>query len=149
MARRPSEPPTYFLVALLSIAALHFLLPLARVLSFPGNLLGMVPLILGTYIELAADAAIKGKKTTVKPFENPSFLITRGVYRFSRNPMYLGMTLILLGIAMLIGSATPYIVVVLFPVVMQRRFIRHEERALREVFGEEWDAYARRTRPWL
>ena len=63
----------------------------------------MVPLALGIALNLAADNSFKRYKTTVKPVENSTVLITAGVFRLSRHPMYLGFVLILVGITLLMG----------------------------------------------
>jgi protein-S-isoprenylcysteine O-methyltransferase Ste14 len=89
------------------------------------------------------------KKTTVKPLEESTALITDGVFRFSRHPMYLGFVFILLGIASLMGSLTPYVIVIGFAVFMQIVFIRFEEKKLEETFGEAWLRYKRNVRLWI
>jgi protein-S-isoprenylcysteine O-methyltransferase Ste14 len=76
-------------------------------------------------------------------------LLTTGPFRVSRNPMYLGMAAALLGVAVTLGSATPFLVAPVFGVLLARRFIRPEEAALASRFGAAWTAYARRTRRWL
>jgi protein-S-isoprenylcysteine O-methyltransferase Ste14 len=65
-----------------------------------------------------ADAVFKREQTTVKPFEKSTALVVTGVFQISRHPMYLGMVLILLGIAILMGTLTPLIVVVIFGILM-------------------------------
>lgn len=67
----------------------------------------MFPLIFGVALNISADRMFKQHKTTVKPFEESTSLVTDGVFRFSRNPMYLGMVLILSGVVLLAGSTTP------------------------------------------
>jgi len=71
------------------------------------------------------------------------------VFRLSRNPMYLGMVLILVGAAMLLGALTPFLVAAGFAAIIETRFIPAEERMLAETFGDAWTAYRNRTRRWL
>ena len=93
--------PTHFvLLSILSMLALHFLLPLRTIVPQPWNLTGLIPLIAGIIINLAADMDFHKAGTTVKPYENSSTLLTRGVFYFTRNPMYLGFVLIMIGIAL-------------------------------------------------
>ena len=113
------------------------------------NLLGIIPLTLGVIINLVADKAFHRAHTAVKPFEESSVLITNGAFRISRNPMYLGFVLILIGIAFLVGSLTPYVVVLGFAILMDRMYIVVEERKLAAKFGAEWEEYKQRTRRWL
>jgi protein-S-isoprenylcysteine O-methyltransferase Ste14 len=63
--------------------------------------------------------------------------------------MYLGFVLILIGIAVLMRSLTPYVIVLAFAILMDRMYIRIEERMLAEEFGAEWEEYKRSTRRWL
>ena len=142
-------PPTWFFGAIILAAALHYLLPLRQLLLLPWRLLGLIPLIIGIVLNLAADHAFKKLNTTVKPFERSNALITNGVFRLTRNPMYLGMTLMLLGIALMLGSTTPLAVVVVLAVLFDRLFITPEERMLEETFGDEFRAYRKRVRRWI
>jgi protein-S-isoprenylcysteine O-methyltransferase Ste14 len=146
---KPLLPPTYFLASLALMAALASVLPVAPVLAWPWRVLGLAPVAAGVWLNLAADRAFKARGTTVKPFERSSALLTGGVFRITRNPMYLGMILILVGVAMLIGSLSPFLVVAGFAAIIETRFIPVEERMLAETFGDAWTAYRRRTRRWL
>jgi len=128
---------------------LHFLVPVYQLTAYPWSAIGLLPLITGAGLNLAADAALKKQGTTVKPYETPSALITTGVYSLSRNPMYLGMSLILIGVALLMGSLTPYTIVPGFIIIIDRAFIRPEEATLNRQFGEAWTAYVERVRRWL
>ncbi len=142
-------PTTYLLIAIVVMVALHFLFPVVRIIPPLWNLLGMIPLVLGVIINLIADQAFHKANTTVKPFDESTALIREGVFRISRNPMYLGFVLILIGIALLLRSLTPYVIVVAFAILMDRMYIRVEERMLAEEFGTEWEEYKRNTRRWL
>lgn len=82
------------------------------------------------------------------PRETPAALIRRGVYRVSRNPIYLADALFLAAAA-LWWDAASLLLVPLFIGVITRRFIRGEEAALRAAFGPAFDAYAAQTRRWL
>jgi protein-S-isoprenylcysteine O-methyltransferase Ste14 len=142
-------PTLWLLVAIVVQAALQFLLPLPRVIPVPWNLLGAIPVALGVILNLVADRAFHEAGTTVKPFEESSALLTGGVFRITRNPMYLGFALILLGIALLLTSLWPLLVVVGFAVLMDRAYIRVEERMLAARFGDGWQRYRSKTRRWL
>ena len=142
-------PPVYLFLALAIILLLHFLLPGMRVLFFPWNLSGFIPLALGIVMNLVADRSLKKYKTTVKPLEESTALITDGVFRISRHPMYLGFVLILLGIAVLIGSLTPYVIVFGFTIFMHIVFVKFEEKKLEETFGEAWLGYKKKVRQWI
>ena len=113
------------------------------------NLLGLIPTFLGVAINLSADKAFHQARTTVKPFQESTSLVTNGVFRISRNPMYLGFVLILIGIAMLVRSLSPYLVVFVFAIFIDKIYIRTEEYMLTEKFGSKWQAYKAKTRRWL
>lgn len=96
-----------------------------------------------------ADAAFKKAQTTVKPFEISTALITTGVFRISRHPMYFGMVLILFGISILMGSLAPLIITATFAILMELVFVRTEEKMLEKQFGLAWAAYKNKVRKWV
>lgn len=142
-------PPTWLLIAILLMIALHFVSPVASIIPSLWNLLGLIPLALGIAIDYSADRAFHLARTTIKPFEEPDILITSGVYQLSRNPMYLGFALILTGVAILLGSLTPFLIVPLFSAGVDRWYIAFEEQMLAEKFGAAWLEYKTNTRRWL
>ena len=142
-------PPVYFLGAILVEVLLHFLLPLRQFLVFPWRLFGVIFLLIGFVLNALADQNFKKHETTVKPFEESKALVTRGVFNISRNPMYLGMTLILLGIAALLGSVTPFVVVPVFTALLDRIFIVEEEQMLQATFGDRFRQYRHKVRRWI
>jgi protein-S-isoprenylcysteine O-methyltransferase Ste14 len=149
MHRKRLLPPQLLLLGLVVMAGLHLALPIRRIIAFPWNLLGAVPLVLGVALNLIADRALKEARTTVKPFERTSTLVTTGVFGITRNPMYLGFALMLLGLALLLGSIGPLTVVLVFPALLDLLFIRREEGMLQDTFGEAWQSYKGEVRRWL
>ena len=142
-------PPTYLLLAMILILVLHFFFPVIELINTPWNLLGAIPLVFGVVLNLVADRAFKEYNTTVKPFEESNALITDGTFKISRHPMYLGFVLVLVGIAILLGSLSPYCVVIVFVILMEVMFIRVEEKMLEEKFGSAWHQYKARVRRWI
>lgn len=142
-------PPTYLLISILAMVALHFLFPVATLIPLPWNLLGLIPLALGLALNFSADKAFQRAKTIVKPFEESTVLITDGVFRLSRNPMYLGFAFVLVGVALILGSLMPWLIIPLFVSLMDVVFIRVEERMLAARFGQVWLEYKTRVRRWL
>jgi protein-S-isoprenylcysteine O-methyltransferase Ste14 len=142
-------PPTYLLIAMVLMVAVHFVLPLWLVIGSPWRFAGLLPLAAGVYLNLAADRQFKWHHTTVKPFERSTALVTDGVFAWTRNPMYLGMALILAGIAASLGSFSPWVIVVAFVILIDRAFIKREERKLDEGFGLAFRQYSSRVRRWL
>jgi len=142
-------PPTCLLVAIVLCVVLHFILPLGQIVVFPWRLLGLIPLVAGTVLNLMADREFKRVGTTVKPFEKSRALVRGGVFAVSRHPMYLGMVAVLMGIAVLLGSVSPFMVAPFYAVIIDRSFIAAEERMLEETFGDEYREYRRRVGRWI
>jgi len=131
------------------MALLQFVFSIAIVLTAPWNLVGIVFLILGGFINVYADNAFRVTGTTVKPFAESANLVTSGLYRFSRNPMYPGFVLVLTGLAILLGLLAPILVVVLFTILMDREFIAVEEQMLATKFSGEWSVYKGKVERWI
>lgn len=149
MKRNNILPPTYLMISIFVMALLNILLPWTRIIPAPWNLMGATLLILGILINVIADNAFRLAGTTVKPFEKSTLLVTSGLYRFTRNPMYLGFVSVLTGLAILLGSVTPFLIIPLFIILIDRRFITAEERMLAARFGGTWQEYETRTRRWV
>lgn len=131
------------------MALLHYLLPVREIVTWPWKSLGVAFLVAGAMLNLNADKAFKVNNTTVKPFQESARLITKGVFGVTRNPMYLGMALILAGIATMAGTVTPFLVIPVFVVLMDWVFIRAEEGMLAQRFGDQWLDYKQRVRKWI
>lgn len=149
MLSRRCQPPTYLYVAVALMLGLYLVLPGPQLISFPWNLFGSLPFATGVLLNIVADRIFKRRSTTVKSFQNSTALVSDGVFGISRNPMYLGMVLMLLGIAVFLGKLTPFIVVLAFPFVLERAFISVEERMLEDEFGDAWREYRSRVRRWI
>lgn len=142
-------PPVYFLIAIILAVAVHFLMPAGHLLPFPWRLVGLPLLLLGIILNVLADRSLKRHKTAVQPFVPSRILVTEGAFRLSRHPMYLGMILMIAGIAFLLGSVTPWLIVVMLAILLNTRFIKIEESMLETTFGEAYGAYKKRVRMWL
>lgn len=148
MSKKPL-PPTYFFSSLFVMMGLHFWFPLTQIIKGRQKLFGCIPLILGIVLNLLADGAFKKNETTVKPFEESKALVKTGAYSLSRNPMYLGMFLMLLAVATFLGSLTPFAVIPVTMILIQRIFVREEEKMLERQFGDTWQEYKRKVRRWI
>ena len=141
--------PTHFFVSLLVAIGLHLVIPVWQIINWPYNMIGLLPLALGAWITIWADHIFKHRGTTVKPHLDPSELITTGPYHFSRHPMYVGMLLILIGVAAILGSITPLVTPVAFAVVLQVEFIPFEEEVMERLFDQQYRVYKQQVRQWL
>jgi len=147
--RRGPLPPAFFLMALVTQAVVHLVVPGTIVVGWPWRLFGVAGIGTGIALAVIADRQFKLAKTAIHPFDVPSVLITSGAYRLSRNPMYLAMIIVLLGAAVALGTASPFAIPPIFALVLFWRFIRVEEQALVQRFGDRYSDYARHVRRWI
>lgn len=146
--RRLDLPPVW-LVAHLSLAWF-----LARALPWPGpggwlQAAGAVLAALALGLALWAVWTLARHRTAIEPRHVPRTLVTTGPFAFSRNPIYLGMALLLAGWALWLGSLAALLAVPLFVAVVTRRFILAEERAIAARFPKEAARHRRRVRRWF
>ena len=142
---------------LLVLAATAFMMWLTTKILPPTALTPQQPwcarllFVAGGCIIAAGIAAFNRARTTVNPMnpELSSGMVSNGIYRFSRNPMYLGMTFILAGWALWLEQATAWLGVIGFAAYIHRFQILPEERILAAKFGASYQAYCRSTRRWL
>lgn len=142
-------PPAWFLPFNLLLVIVDRKVPIIDLLRSPWSFVGWVPILLGLGICGMAVWQFRRHRTTIRPFHKSAQLITTGVFAFSRNPIYLGMVLAMLGVALNAGSLGALLVVPLFAAALQRGFISREERGLAEAFGDDFEAYRQRVRRWL
>ncbi len=143
-------PPVWLGLFLLLAWLQTRLLPLA---AWPdggaGETVGTTLVALGLGLMAAGVAALILGETTPIPHRAPAALVTGGVFRLSRNPVYLGDVLVLLGFVLRWEAAIALVLVPGFIVLIECRFIRGEEARLRAAFGTEFDAYCARVRRWI
>ena len=112
---------------------------------------GILLLILGFIILISAVRLFRKDKTTVNPLspEQATKLVTDGIFKYSRNPMYLGMALVLGSIAVFFNLIGGIILVALFCAYITKFQILPEERAMRDLFSDDFDKYTKVTRRWI
>ncbi|MCQ4313696.1 isoprenylcysteine carboxylmethyltransferase family protein [Pseudomonas stutzeri] len=103
----------------------------------------------GIFLMVWAALEMYRHRTTINPYGKPSSLLQTGPFRFSRNPIYLADTLIYCGIALLLDSLWPWLLLPLLILCMQRTVIVHEEHLLTRLFGDDYRAYRRHVRRWF
>lgn len=142
-------PPIWFALGLTAVFLLDRFFPPS---GFSGPVtigLGAILVLLGLASAISAAGLFRKADTGIVPFSEATALVTSGAFRFSRNPMYLGMVFVLLGTALIVGTGAGLLVAPVFMLIIQYRFILDEERMMRDVFGEEFEEYRRRVRRWL
>jgi protein-S-isoprenylcysteine O-methyltransferase Ste14 len=147
--RKPWDvPPLYFLIALIGEIVIG-VLPGSQFIYYPWQYLGVVFILLGLVSGGSGAARFRKIGTPLNPREQPTVLVTAGPYRFTRNPMYLGLFLILVGTAFLLQRLLPFVLPFLFAWLVSRRFIQPEEERLHAQFGTAYDEYVTRVRRWV
>ncbi len=148
-SQRHVMPPVYFLFTVLLIAALHWFLPIAKLIDAPLSYIGLLITGSGFIIVVVPARAFQTHATTIRPFEESDVLVTDGFYRITRNPMYLGMVIILVGVAIFLGTLASFLPIPFFVMLIQRRFIQKEEAMLAESFGDQYIEYKKSVRRWI
>ncbi len=143
-------PPLLFVAGFAAGALLHRYRPLGLPEALAGRpALAWTLVALGLGLVLWAMATFQRAHTAIIPNRPASEVVARGPYRFSRNPMYVGMSVAYAGLALWLGSLWPLLLLPVVLGVLYRTVIRREERYLTAAFGAPYAAYTRRVRRWL
>jgi len=143
------KPPRIALLSLLIALLLHWLTPTQATLANPFRVFGLISFLVGFGLMLWAWRLFQQHGTVICPTEIPTALVEEGPFRFSRNPMYLGIVLMLVGIALSLGTLVMFFAPTTFFLIMDRCFVLHEEKNLEAQFGERYLNYKRQVRRWI
>lgn len=142
-------PDGYFIILLALATLIHFIFPIHKIISPPYNYIGIVIIVIGIAMTFFVNYLLLKSGTSIKPYESPSLLVLSGPFKFSRNPLYLGMAVAFFGVDILLGSISPFVFLILFIVIIDRFFIPMEEKNLEKTFGKKYDDYKKRVRRWI
>jgi protein-S-isoprenylcysteine O-methyltransferase Ste14 len=142
-------PPLLYGGAFLLGLVLAWLLPLERLPTTPARIAGALCAMAGLGIARWGEQVMHRAGTNVRPDRPSTALVTDGPFRYTRNPLYVGLTLLYAGVALLIPSTWPLLLLVPVLLVMRWGVIAREERYLERTFGEPYRAYLGRVRRWL
>jgi protein-S-isoprenylcysteine O-methyltransferase Ste14 len=143
------RPPRMAMAFLVTAAIAHWF-PGGRLrVSTPLPAMGLLLGLAGLSIMLRAWWLFKQAHVAICPTAETARLITHGIYRWTRNPMYLGIVFMMIGFAAGFGTLPFYAAAAAFFVVIDRVFCRFEEAKLAAGFGDEYATYARQVRRWL
>ena len=142
-------PPLLFLPLLAISIVLGLVVPIAGPLSWALRILGVPVAIAGLTLNIGGAGLFNRIGTNIKTFDDPGRLVEEGPFRFTRNPMYLGFTLMLCGAALLVGSLTAWTGAVAFFAAANLWYIPFEEARMRSIFGPQYEDYRRRVPRWL
>src|SRR5690242_21318540 len=142
-------PPLYYAAGLAGGLAVNGLVALPVGGRPVTAVAGVLVAALGLALALAGVVAVIRHRTTIVPHHPVATLVTGGAYRLSRNPMYTGLAIVYLGVALLLGSWWPLALWPLVIVAVRRLVIRPEEHYLTQRFGQAYTDYQSRVRRWL
>ncbi len=141
-------PPSLIAYSVVLMILFYFFLPQFNFMVFPFNLSGLIISIVA-FLSLGKTRDLFTKNETTFRIETSSTLMQGGPFSFSRNPMYLFMSTIILGFAILSTNVLSLILPFLFAVLVSLIFIPKEEKLLKESFGEEFLSYKKKVRRWI
>jgi protein-S-isoprenylcysteine O-methyltransferase Ste14 len=144
-----APPPLIYLGGLAVGLALEALLPGSSVPAAVRWVLGGVLLVAGVALLGSFNTAFHRKGTAVEPWKPTTAIVTTGPYRLTRNPAYLGMTLVYIGIALLADALWVLVPLPVVLLIIDRMVIAREERYLERKFGQEYLDYKGRARRWI
>ncbi|WLP95567.1 isoprenylcysteine carboxylmethyltransferase family protein [Psychrobacter sp. M13] len=145
-------PPVLQVITIaFAMYGLSGLFPNLQVMVFGTKWLASGLAVVGMALAIMGILAFKKAQTTVNPHtpEKSVSLVTKGIYKYTRNPMYLGMLLVLLGWAFYLSNFAALLVLPIFIIYMSRFQIQPEERFMKQKFGDEYRAYIMKVRRWL
>ncbi len=143
-------PPVLFLLPLIVGLIAHWIYPMyltqETLLQIAiGSALGLSAVLIAVWAERIMHRA----GTNVNPYKPTTQIVTEGPYRFTRNPMYLSMTIFYLGLSLIFNSLWPLLLLPLVLVVITYGVIKREERYLEMKFGAVYSQYKARVRRWI
>ncbi len=141
-------PPHYLLTLSLCMLATWFFGETSPQ-TLPFILVGLSLIGFGFLLAFNSISRFIKAKTGVVPFSKSTALITEGFYKYTRNPMYVGMNSFLLGLLIILNNPINFIYLVIFFFIVRNLFVIKEEVQMLETFGEEYLAYKNKVRRWL
>ncbi len=144
-----TAPPVIFIVALVTGFGIDLIYPLP---TMPLGLqlgVGVATVIVGVLLIRSSMACIERAGTTYNPFSASTTLVTGGIYRYTRNPGYLGLAVIQLGLALMYDSPWILLATIVAVIVINQFVIKLEEEKLSRAFGNEYQNYLTRVRRWV
>ncbi len=143
------RPPRIALLFVLVAILLHWATPLSQLHVYSNPLLGVILAISGFGVMLWGWWLFRVFGTAICPTAKADRLVTTGIYRVSRNPMYLGIVSMLLGGAIFVGTFPFYLAAIVYFLVLHSVFCPYEENRLAEAFGDTYISYKNKVRRWF
>lgn len=145
-------PPVIYIIGAVLAAILYWIIALPFIpqsLVWPARIIAVLTIVTGTGIALAAEITFKKAGTAVRPDRPTSTIVSTGVYRWTRNPMYLGMSLCMTALALGLNSIWFLVALVVAIIAVTKLAIEPEEAYLERKFGDQYTRYKAMVRRWL
>lgn len=142
-------PPAIYAGTLIAGLVIHFLFPIYLLPQRTAAFSGAAAILLAALIAISAISAMRRAKTAVNPGLPTTAIVSGGIFSLSRNPIYVSLTLLYLGVALLFNALVPVLLLPPLLCVVQTGIIKREESYLERKFGEEYPRYKARVRCWL
>ncbi|MBI2656195.1 isoprenylcysteine carboxylmethyltransferase family protein [Candidatus Woesearchaeota archaeon] len=145
---RVKPPHIAFLLLFLSWLVKK-LFPKLNFIAEPYNKIGIFVFAAGLSLTFCGFYAFKKNKTPIIPGQKPTFMVVEGPYRFTRNPMYTGVTIAILGAAIYLRNILSFLSPLIFFLIMNFKFIPFEEKLMENIFGKKYLNYKSQVRRWI
>lgn len=142
-------PPVLLVIFIAAGLGLDRIMPLPLAIGLPGAAVGVLLIIGAVALDIWASLTFRRARTTLLPHCGTNALVTGGPFRFSRNPIYVGNMMILVGVGLVTVSAWPIMLAPLLALAIQKLAIEREEAHLHARFGTAWQRYADEVRRWV
>ncbi len=147
--KRKIVPPMYLFATLVLMWLLQRFLPIYQYVQAPLAYAGITVLLLGIIMTAICAGVFLKVDTGLEPFDEAKVLVTSGFFRFTRNPMYIGMFMMLLGVAFLFGKVSALFPIPVFFLIIRNQFVLGEERFCEAAFGQQYLDYKSKVRRWI
>ncbi|MDA8539797.1 isoprenylcysteine carboxylmethyltransferase family protein [Alphaproteobacteria bacterium] len=142
-------PPLMVLAGILAQLLIGYVAPVRPILNETWQYIGVGLMLFGFAVILLVARGFRTNETTIIPDGQPSTLMENGLFAYSRNPIYLGMAIFLLGSALAVGHIWALAILPVFVLLVQQIWIVKEEETLEAEFGQIYRNYKMRVRRWL
>ena len=151
MLKLKIPPPIYMLLTAGLMWWLDGFLPVMEVITDPWSKLGLIFIVMALFTDGLSLLQFFRAHTTINPLhpEKAEHLVITGMYRFTRNPMYVGLLLLLVGWAVLLGSLTAFIMLPIFVMILTDQQVIPEEEILEQKFGQQYLYYKKSVKRWF
>jgi len=144
-----SIPPIYFFFCIAVSIVLYFVSPQMNLIKFPYNIITGIPSVLLGFYMISSPHFLLKKNNTPEKFQKSVCVVKEGLYKYSRNPMYSGFVIFLIGLSCASGNLISFISPIFFFSIINWMFIPYEEEKMENELGQEYIEYKNQVRRWI